>query len=112
MNSTTRSLLFWMVLVVAVFLIWNVSSQFRTGDNSVAFSEVIRWVDTSQVNTVELTGNEIVFTTTSGEPHRTYAPPQYEGRSVPLHGRSGVQEVRTSHCQREPRAANESRVRV
>ena len=79
MNSTTRSLLFWMALVVAVFLVWNLSSQFRAGDNSVAFSEFIRWVDTSQVNTVELTGNEIVFTTTSGELHRTYAPPQYEG---------------------------------
>ncbi len=79
MNSTTRSLLFWMVLMVAVFLIWSMSSQFRTGDNSVAFSEFIRWVDTSQVNTVELTGNEIVFTTTSGELYRTYAPPQYEG---------------------------------
>ena len=79
MNSTTRSLLFWMVLVVAVFLIWNLSSQFRAGDNAVAFSEFIRWVDTSQVNTVELTGNAIVFTTTSGELHRTYAPPQYEG---------------------------------
>ena len=79
MNSTTRSLLFWMVLVVVVALIWNLSSQFRTGDSPVAFSEFIRWVDTGQVDRVELTGNEVVFATSSGEQFRTYAPPQYEG---------------------------------
>ena len=39
MNSTTRSLLFWMVLVVVVVLFWNLSSQFRTGDNAVDFSD-------------------------------------------------------------------------
>ena len=79
MNSTTRSLLFWMVLVVVVVLIWNISSQLRTGDTPVSFSEFIRWVDTGQVDRVELAGNEIVGTSSSGEPFRTYAPPQYEG---------------------------------
>ncbi|RUA04243.1 MAG: ATP-dependent metalloprotease, partial [Candidatus Neomarinimicrobiota bacterium] len=79
MNSTTRSLLFWMVLVVVVALIWNLSSQFQTGDTSISFSEFIRWVDTGQVDRVELTGNEIVGTSISGERFRTYAPPQYEG---------------------------------
>ena len=79
MNSTTRSLLFWMVLVVVVAVIWNLSNQFRTGDNEVAFSEFMRWVHTGQVNSVELTGNEIVGTSTSGDLFRTYAPPQYEG---------------------------------
>ena len=79
MNSTTRSLLFWMVLVVVVALIWNLSSQFRTGDSPLAFSEFIRMVDTGQVDRVELTGNEVVGTSSSGEQFRTYAPPQYEG---------------------------------
>ena len=46
MNSTTRSLVFWMVLVVVVAVIWNLSNQFRTGDNEVAFSEFMRWVHT------------------------------------------------------------------
>ena len=72
-------MLFWMVLVVMVVLIWNLSSQFRTGDTPVNFSEFIRWVDTGQVDRVELTGNEIVGTSSSGEQFRTYAPPQYEG---------------------------------
>ena len=79
MNSTTRSLLFWMVLVVVVAVIWNLSNQFRTGDNEVAFSEFMRQVQSGQVNSVELSGNEIVGTSTSGDLFRTYAPPQYEG---------------------------------
>jgi len=78
-NSTTRSLLFWMVLVVAVVLVWSLSSQFRTSDTPVDFSEFIRWVDTGVVDRVELTGNEIVGTSSSGERFSTYAPPQYEG---------------------------------
>ena len=79
MNSTTRSLLFWMALVVVVAVIWNLSNPFRTADDEVAFSEFMRQVQTGQVNSVELTGNEIVGTSTSGDLFRTYAPPQYEG---------------------------------
>ena len=79
MNSTLRSLVFWMVLVVVVVLIWNYSTQFQAGDNSVSFSEFVRWVDSGQVETVTLTGNEITGTLTAGDRFRTYAPPQYEG---------------------------------
>ena len=79
MNSTTRSLLFWMALVVVVAVIWNLSNPFRTADNEVAFSEFMRQVQSGQVNSVELSGNEIVGTSTSGDLFRTYAPPQYEG---------------------------------
>ena len=96
MNSTTRSLLFWMVLVVAVVLIWNISSQFRTGDTSVSFSEFIRWVDTGQVDRVELTGSEIVGTSSSGEQFRTYAPPQYEGLANQLIERDVVVQARAA----------------
>ena len=39
MNSTLRSLVFWMVLVVVVVLIWNVSTQFQAADDSVTFSD-------------------------------------------------------------------------
>ena len=94
MNSTTRSLLFWMVLVVVVAVIWNLSSQFRIGDNAVDFSEFIRWVDTGQVNRVEITGNEIVGTSTSGELFRTYAPPQYEGLANKLIDQNVVVQAR------------------
>ena len=79
MNSTTRSLLFWMALVVVVAVIWNLSNPFRAAADEVAFSEFMRQVQSGQVNRVELTGNEIVGTSTSGDLFRTYAPPQYEG---------------------------------
>ena len=79
MNSTLRSLVFWMVLVVVVVLIWNVSTQFQTADNSVNFSDFLRQVDAGEVSSVELAGNEISGTYTSGSRFRSYAPPQYEG---------------------------------
>ena len=79
MNSTTRSLLFWMVLVLVVVVIWDLSSELRTGDSMLDFSEFIRWVETNQVTDVKLTGNEIEGITTGGEQFRTYAPTQYEG---------------------------------
>ncbi|MCY3844893.1 MAG: ATP-dependent zinc metalloprotease FtsH [Acidobacteria bacterium] len=68
-----------MVLVVVVVLIWNFSTRFQTGDNALPFSEFIRQVDSGQVDSVTLTGNEVTGTTASGETFRTFAPPQYEG---------------------------------
>ena len=83
-----------MVLVVVVFLVWNLSSQFRPGDTPVSFSEFVRWVNTGQVDRVELTGNEIIGTSSSGEQVRTYAPPQYEGLANLLIDRDVVLEAR------------------
>ena len=96
MNSTTRSLLFWMVLVVAVALIWSVSSQFRPGETPVDFSEFIRWVETGVVDRVELSGNEIIGTASSGERFSTYAPPQYEGLANKLLERDVVVEAKAA----------------
>ena len=79
MNSTLRSLVFWMVLVVVVVLIWNFSTEFQAGDNSASFSEFVRWVDAGQVERITLSGNEITGELTDGGRFRTYAPPQYEG---------------------------------
>ena len=79
MNSTLRSFVFWMVLVVVVVLIWNFSRGFQTGDNDMPFSEFIRQVDSGQVDSVTLTGNEVTGTTATGDTFRTFAPPQYEG---------------------------------
>ena len=79
MNSTLRSLVFWMVLVVVVVLIWNVSTQFQTADDSLPFSDFLRQVDSGEVQSVELAGNEITGTMSGGNRFRTYAPPQYEG---------------------------------
>ncbi len=79
MNSTLRSLVFWMVLVVVVVLIWNVSTQFQAVDDDMPFSDFLRQVDAGEVQSVELTGNEINGELNGGSRFHTYAPPQYEG---------------------------------
>ncbi|MGE4055947.1 MAG: ATP-dependent zinc metalloprotease FtsH [Vicinamibacterales bacterium] len=78
MNSTLKSLLFWMVLVVVGVLIWNVSTRFQQNDQSVTFSEFMSQVEAGQIARVVITGQEIRGTTTSNESFRTYAPTQYE----------------------------------
>ena len=40
MNSTLKSLLFWMVLVVVGVLVWNFSTRFQTRDQAISFSHV------------------------------------------------------------------------
>jgi cell division protease FtsH len=78
-NSTLKSLLFWMVLVVVGVLIWNFSTKFQTHDRTANFSEFITWVDSGTVVKVEITGQEISGITKNGESFHTYAPEQYEG---------------------------------
>src|SRR5512139_92808 len=68
-----------MVLIVVGVLIWNFSSAFQTRDREVPFSEFMQMVDTGQVGTVTLIGNEVQGVTKTNESFRTYAPPQFEG---------------------------------
>jgi cell division protease FtsH len=80
-NSTLKSLLFWMVLVVVGVLIWNFSTNFQGKDQPVSFSHFISMVDAGEVESVTIQGNEITGTTKASpnEKFRTYAPPQYDG---------------------------------
>jgi cell division protease FtsH len=80
-NSTLKSLLFWMVLVVVGVLIWNFSTNFQGKDQPISFSHFISMVDAGEVESVTMTGNEITGATKASpnEKFRTYAPPQYEG---------------------------------
>ena len=79
MNSTLKSLLFWMVLVVVGFGIWNFSRNFQRQDRQVNFSQFIAWADAGNIARIEITGQEISGTTKNGEPFHTYAPSQYDG---------------------------------
>ncbi|MCU0255208.1 MAG: ATP-dependent zinc metalloprotease FtsH [Vicinamibacterales bacterium] len=88
MNSTLKSLLFWMVLVVVGVLIWNFSATFQPRDKSITFSEFVKLLDEGQIQKVTLTGNEILGTQKSGDKFRTYAPPQFEGLGNKLVERS------------------------
>ena len=86
MNSTLRSLLFWVVLVVVGVLIWQFSVSFQRSETVISFSEFIDSVDARNVKEVTIAGNEIVgeyLSPVSAEAaskrFRTYAPLQYEG---------------------------------
>ncbi len=88
MNSTLKSLLFWLVLVIVGVLVWNFSTTFQSRDRAVSFSDFMSWVDSGQVAQVTITGNEISGTTKANETFRTYAPAQYEGLANKLIERS------------------------
>ncbi len=85
MNSTLKSLLFWMVLIVVGVLIWQFSTGLQRNEAPMAFSAFLQHVDKNEVVSVTMTGNEItgqLSTSASGDGNtkfRTYAPPQYEG---------------------------------
>jgi len=80
LNSTLKSLLFWMVLVVVGVLIWNFSTKYQTCDHRLTFSEFMAAVDAGNVSHVLITGQEITGTTKDNkESFRAYAPTQYEG---------------------------------
>jgi cell division protease FtsH len=85
MNSTLKSLLFWMVLVVIAALIWQFSTNLQRGDKAVSYTEFLGYVEGSNVADVQFAGSEITghLKTPSGDAtskgFRTYAPPQAEG---------------------------------
>jgi len=78
-NSTLKSLLFWMALVVVGVVIWNVSTKLQQSQTPLSFSEFMASVEAGNIEKVEITGQEIKGTNKSQESFHTYAPDQYEG---------------------------------
>ena len=68
-----------MVLVAIGVLVWNFSSKFQNNPQAISFSEFVSMVDSGQVASVDISGNEITGLNKGGESFRTYSPPQYEG---------------------------------
>jgi cell division protease FtsH len=82
LNSTLKSLLFWMVLIVVGVLIWNFSTTFQRTETPMTFTAFLQAVDKGEVQSVTITGNEITGVITAagdGAKFRTYAPTQFEG---------------------------------
>ena len=78
MNSTLKSLLFWIVLVIVGVLIWNFSTTFQTRDTAMPFSKFLAQVEKNDVQSVKIVGNNISGTTKQlslihiSEPTRPY----------------------------------------
>jgi cell division protease FtsH len=79
LNSTLKSLLFWLVLVVVAVVIWNVSTKLQPHNRPAPFTEFLSWVDANQVAKVDISGQDITGTTKGNQPFTTYAPPQFDG---------------------------------
>jgi cell division protease FtsH len=94
LNSTVKSLVFWMVLVAIAVLVWNFSSKFQNNPGPMSFSEFIMLVDSSQVAKVEITGQEITGLTKGNESFRTVVPSQYEGLANKLVERNVVVDAK------------------
>ena len=94
MNSTFKSLVFWMALVVIGVLVWNFSTKFQTSYKPLTFTEFMASVDAGQIDRVTMTGNEITGVNEANENFRTYAPPQYEGLANRLLERNVVVSAR------------------
>jgi cell division protease FtsH len=87
LNSTLKSLLFWMVLVVVGVLIWNFSN-FPSKEDPITFTQFLRHVQDDQVQAVTITGNEITGVLNTPPPNNkfsTLAPSSYERLGNLLH---------------------------
>jgi cell division protease FtsH len=80
LNSTLKSLVFWMVLVVVAVAVWNFSTRFQARERSVPFSDFMADVDAGKVDKVTITGQDVTGVYRSDkEAFHTYAPAQYDG---------------------------------
>jgi cell division protease FtsH len=80
LNSTLKSLVFWMVLVVVAVAVWNFSTRFQTRERSVPFSDFMADVDAAKVEKVTIVGQDVRGVYRSDkEAFHTYAPAQYDG---------------------------------
>jgi len=95
-NSTTRSLVFWMVMAVIAVMVWNLSSRYQAAATQMAFSDFLEAVENKRIAEVTITGEEIEGTNAGGEPFRTYAHESYEGLIPLLRGYNVEFTVRPS----------------
>ena len=94
MNSTLKSLMFWMVLVVVALLIWNVSTRFQQNERQVSFSDFMTQVEAGSVARVVIAGQEVTGVGSNNETFRTYVPAQYEGLANQLVERNIVVDAK------------------
>jgi cell division protease FtsH len=79
LNSTLKTLLFWVLLIVLGMLIWTYSSTWAGGgETKIAFTDFLQRVNEKKVASVKITGNDIVGETVGGSgdaaTFRTYVP--------------------------------------
>ena len=87
MNTTAKNIFLWIIIIVAVVVLWNFLSEFKNGDmKEVDYNEFTAWVNKGWVKQVTLTGNRV-----EGE----YIEPDSEGPGQKFRGNipKGSQET-------------------
>ena len=88
MNSTLKSIVFWVVLLVVAALVFSFAKNtLETGSKPENFSQFIDRVGKNAIKEVTYTGDEIAYVTKDGDRFLTTAPPaalQYEGLTQKL----------------------------
>jgi cell division protease FtsH len=81
LNSTLRSLVFWMVLVVIGALVWHLSASLQKPPNVLTFSDFMDKVGKQEVEQVLIARDELTGTLKNddGKGFRVVAPLQYDG---------------------------------
>ena len=60
MNTTAKNIFLWIVIIVAVVVLWNFLSNLKSGDaTEVTYNEFTDWVNRGWVRDVVLTGNKV-----------------------------------------------------
>ncbi|HTM03118.1 MAG TPA: ATP-dependent zinc metalloprotease FtsH [Vicinamibacterales bacterium] len=85
MNSTLRSLVFWIVLILIAGLVWKFSvGGLNSSSKTESFSEFMAQVDASKLDNAVITafpngaGSDIEYVDKAGTHFHTVAPPQYD----------------------------------
>ena len=79
MNSTVKTVIFWLVIVLSAFLLWQVVRTGSTGqrETKINFSQFLSDVDQGNVGEVAITAQEVRGKFKDGRPFSTTAPVNY-----------------------------------
>ncbi len=96
MNSTVKTVIFWLVIVLSAFLLWQVVRTGSTGakDQKLSFSQFQASVDQGNVKDVVVTAQEVRGHFKDDKPFITTAPPNYSDMYKELRDKSVSVEVK------------------
>ena len=79
MNSTVKTIIFWVVIAISAVALWQVVKTANSGQKvkDINFSQFMANVDQGTVKEVTLTGMEVTGKTTDGSSFHTTAPANY-----------------------------------
>jgi len=76
-NSTVKTVMLWLSLLVVIFLAWHFA-QIQRKESPLKFSEFMARVEEGQIQEVTITGSEIKGRTVGNEQFRSVAPTGYD----------------------------------